>query len=113
MSRIVYCWRCRIDVPMLDEREWDDVLPHLRQGIHDIREYRQAHGASLLEAKMHVYGDGALQRYFGITGFQETNINALWHHRLSLYGPACSCCGKLLRTPRAKFCAACGTSVAQ
>jgi len=109
MSKIVYCWRCQIDLPMLEEGEWDDVLPRLTRGIRDMQAYRQINGGSILEAKMHAYGDGALERYFKITGFRETNINALWHHRLSLYGPPCSSCGKLLRTPRAKFCAACGT----
>jgi hypothetical protein len=94
---------------MLDEREWEQVLPHLAHGIHDIRAYHQAHGGGLMEAKMQVYGNGALQRYYEITGYRETSINALWHHRLSLYGPPCLSCGKPLRTPRAKFCAACGT----
>ena len=109
MSKIVYCWRCRIDLPMLDESEWDTVLPRLARGIREMREYRQTNGVGALDAKMRIYGDGALQRYFELTGVRESNINALWHHRLSLYGPPCSSCGKLLRTPRAKFCAACGT----
>jgi hypothetical protein len=62
---------------------------------------------------MSYYGtnDGAaklLARYYEITGFRETNPNAVGHHRLSMYGPPCSSCGKPLRTPRAKSCDACG-----
>jgi hypothetical protein len=97
MPKTAYCWRCKLAVPMLDEQEWEQVLPHLesrlRSGLRD------------------VYGQGALTRYFEITGFRETNVNAIWHHRLSQFGPPCPSCGKLLRTPRAKLCAECGVSV--
>ncbi len=95
---------------MLDEREWQEVVPLLTKGIEQIKQYRIDHGVSLAEAKHAVYGDGALQRYFEITGFRETNVNALWHHRLAMFGPPCSVCGKPLRTARAKMCAACGAS---
>ena len=94
---------------MLNEHEWEEVVPHLRKGLEEIKRHRAAHGVSLTEAKNAVYGKGALQRYFEITSFRETNVNALWHHRLSLFGPPCSACGKPLRTPRAKMCAECGT----
>ena len=53
MSKIVYCWRCQIDLPMLEEGEWDDVLPRLTRGIRDMQAYRQINGGSILEAKMH------------------------------------------------------------
>jgi hypothetical protein len=92
MPMTAYCWRCKIDVPMLDEQEWEQVCPHLRIGIRETKE-------------------GALSRYFEITGFRETNANAIWHHRQSLFGPPCASCGKLLRTPKASFCASCGAVV--
>jgi len=44
-----------------------------------------------------------LREYERITGFHETNPNAVYHHRLALYGPGCSNCGKPLRTPRQGF----------
>lgn len=95
---------------MLEEHEWQLVLPHLMDGINQTKEYRRVHTASIKEAKRAICGDGALQRYFEITGFRETNVNALWHHRVIQFGPPCSNCGKPLRTPRAKFCAECGAS---
>lgn len=49
-----------------------------------------------------------LTRYHELTGFAETNSNAVWHHVIALYGPPCAHCGKPLRTPRARLCAACG-----
>jgi hypothetical protein len=108
MSKVLYCWRCRADVPMLDEHEWRQVLPELTIGLRQIKHYRQAHEATLEEAKNETYGRGALARYRDITGFHETDPEVIWHHRLSLYGSPCEDCGKPLRTPRARMCAACG-----
>jgi hypothetical protein len=93
---------------MLDDAEWEQVVPHLKNAIAQIKDYRQAHNASLAEAQAHGYGQRALERYHDITGFREINVNALWHHRVSQFGPPCSSCGRPLRTPRARFCAECG-----
>jgi hypothetical protein len=49
-----------------------------------------------------------LDYYKEITGFEETEPNAIMHHRISQYGPPCEVCGKPYRTPLASFCAACG-----
>jgi hypothetical protein len=104
-----YCWRCRMNVPMLDEAEWAMVAPLLSSAIQDVKDYRDRHGVSLAEAKDKALGASALAKYHALTGFSETNVNALWHHRASLYGKPCATCGKPLRTPIATFCAACGS----
>jgi len=49
-----------------------------------------------------------LEMYRLLTGFVETNPNAVFHHEVAQYGPPCPQCGKPLRTPQARFCAACG-----
>jgi hypothetical protein len=109
MARILYCWRCRTDVPMLDEAEWAQVFALLSVSIVRLQEYREVHATSLPDAMRHVpVGRDALAKYREFTGYEEANINALHHHRASLYGPPCATCGKPLRTPRAKLCAACG-----
>jgi hypothetical protein len=83
---------------MLNDKEGSYVLEPMRL-------YEQR-SRDIESAKLFV-----LQRYFEVAGFQETNANAIWHHQLSQYGPPCQNCGKPLRTPRAKICAACGTAV--
>jgi len=94
---------------MLDENEWELIAPSLNNAISDIKRFSDTHEVSLTEARAHGYGREALAVYCHITGFHETNPDALWHHRLSLYGPSCCTCGKPLRTPQAKLCAECGT----
>lgn len=106
MPRTTYCWRCKIDVPMLTEDEWEFVNP--TSLIEHIKQYRRESGCSLAEAYRANLGHRALSTYESVTGFKESNPSALLHHRLTLYGPPCGVCGKPLRTPSASFCAACG-----
>ena len=108
MSQILYCWRCNVDVPMLDEAEWDLLSPHLANAIEQIKQYRLDHGVSLSEATEKGLGQEALRIYEQITGVRETNASMLWHHRIRLYGPPCSSCSKPLRTPQATRCVTCG-----
>lgn len=109
MARILYYWRCDRELPMLDEDEWAVMQPLLGRTISDFQDERTKTGIGLSEAQATgVFGRRALALYRESTGFEETNVNALWHHRLSLYGPPCVHCGKPLRTPRARLCAACG-----
>lgn len=107
MPQNLYCWRCDMVLPMLDEEEWAELAPLLVDPIKRIKSYREMHGVGLKDAHDHAF-DETLAFYNALTGFAETNVNALWHHRISLYGPPCTHCGKPLRTPRAKLCAACG-----
>ena len=108
MPVVTYCWRCRMDIPMLTDEEWESVSPHLANAVSQIKQYREQHQCSLAEANAKGFGHRALEIYGQITGFHETNANALFHHRRSIYGPLCHACGKPLRTPQARSCAACG-----
>lgn len=93
----LYCWRCRCEIPMLDETEFEQVLIELRFGFDN-----RARGLPEAEAYR-----SALDLYEEFTGLRETNPRALYHHRIAMYGPPCAQCGKPLRTPAARFCAAC------
>jgi hypothetical protein len=83
---------------MLNEDEYR--LVHSKRGAEAPTENR----AELVER----FFGPMLREYERITSLHETNPNAVHHHRLSLYAPPCSICGKPLRTPKARFCAACG-----
>jgi hypothetical protein len=78
---------------MLDDDEYREVISHSEAGA----------GAIGLQTK---FGP-MLAAYERITGFRETNPNAVFHHRLSEFGPPCRYCGKPLRTPKAKLCGSC------
>ena len=105
--RVFYCWRCRREMLMLNEGEWVEVAPYLDGYMRALKNYREEHSASLAEARERV-ADLACAAYERLTGCPETNYLAIYHHRLSLYGPPCPRCGRLLRTPKAAFCAECG-----
>lgn len=112
--RLLWCWRCRMELPMLDETEWEEVSQIHRESLGRVKAYRRAEGVALGDipddVRAHIFAP-LLDAFERLTGYRETNPSAIWHHRLSLYGPPCSECGKPLRTPRAKLCAACGAAV--
>src|SRR5690349_17839582 len=107
MKRL-WCWRCRMEIPMLDEEEFGRVLQHFRNGKSELLEAPPEEGTAWKHPVMTDALKRFLDEYNRITGFGETNANAVWHHRVSLYGPPCQSCGKPLRSPSARFCAACG-----
>jgi hypothetical protein len=89
----LWCWRCKTEVPMLNDEEFKRVSNLRNSGTEGgIREKMVG---------------PLLREYERITGFAETNPNAIFHHVLSMYGPPCKKCGKPLRTPRAKLCGSC------
>lgn len=92
---------------MLDEQEFAKIAPLHTQGLQSVKEFRAKSGAPIQDDPLTEHFQEMLAQYEAITGFKETNPNAVWHHRLSLYGPLCKRCGKPLRTPRAKLCGSC------
>ena len=119
--RILWCWRCRMALPMLDDDEWATVMQAHRASHDDpgeaiaiLNQEARRRGlapvspppadADLLERRLYHLTAG----YTLFTGEPETVANAVWHHVASQYGPPCEHCGKPLRTPRARWCPACG-----
>jgi len=98
MQRL-WCWRCKCEVPMLDDDEFSRVLS--QQDLEKLA----SQGREKLTLK-ECFAEFPAE-YEQITGFKETNPNAVLHHQLSLYGPPCKRCGKPLRTTRARLCGSC------
>lgn len=107
----LWCWRCRMEVPMLDEEEYRLVREARRDGMEAVERERRGIAAPspLTLHSPHAESERpTLEMYRLLTGFEETNPNAVWHHRISMYGPPCPSCEKPLRTSAARYCAACG-----
>lgn len=97
--KIRYCWRCRMDVPMLDEEEGKIASKLLAEGFREARNTKKNIPEKFRKL---------LDYYNELTGFKETNPNAIMHHFIDMYGPDCENCGKPYRTETATFCPKCG-----
>lgn len=98
--KIRYCWRCRMDIPMLDSEEGKIASKLLSEGFQEARK--------LSKASIQENFKKLLDYYKEVTGFEETNPNAIMHHFIDMYGPDCENCGKPYRTKTATFCPKCG-----
>lgn len=97
-----------MDIPMLDEEEYRVIAELYSQGIRATKEFRQEHNLPLEDCSLEERFSPVLLKYREITGFEETEANAVMHHRISLYGAPCKHCGKPLRSPKAALCGSCG-----
>jgi hypothetical protein len=114
--KVIWCWRCKRDIPMMEPDEADRVFGFQNRGLAtlDPESFRRIHEEFTgdpdgLQRRLEFereYG-GMLREYKRTTGFPETNPTALDHHQVALYGPPCEYCGKPLRTLEAKLCGAC------
>lgn len=109
--KVLWCWRCKMEVPMLDEDEFAVVDELFSGAFRTTEEFLLKHNLSLGECSIDELFRPAREAYERMTGVYESNHNAIMHHRISLYGEPCKYCGKPLRTPQAAFCAACGKTV--
>ena len=85
-----------MDIPMLDKEEFSIASELYSRGFKIEKTDRQDRFKELLEY------------YKNLTGFVETEPNAIMHHSLELIGPDCESCGKPYRTSKAKLSAYCG-----
>lgn len=119
--RILYCWRTRCDMPMLEEHEWHYIWETWRSHDKDSErtfaalslESEHRNGRRLTPAPEDISPLARTQwfvcaGYELFTGSQIDHPNFVRDLRVALYGPPCAHCGKPLRTSSARFCAECG-----
>lgn len=94
-------------VPMMEEKEWEQVFPLLSISSEQHKEYMKKNNCDL-KTSIENFRKAACDKYEELTEYKETNANALWHHHLKNFGPECDKCGHLYRTNKASYCANCG-----
>ena len=94
-------------MPMLNETEFAEVDALYSEAIRSTKDLRKETGVSLQHSSVDERFKPVRERYEAITGYHETNANAILHHRISLYGPPCVQCEKPLRSSKAKVCGSC------
>ncbi|TYP74822.1 DUF3450 domain-containing protein [Paenibacillus methanolicus] len=108
--KFMWCWRCEQDMPMLDEEEYARMNALYGECMRATEEFRLKHGLPAQMTSMNERFRPVVEAYEQLTGYSNVHHNAIMHHRISMYGVRCNCCGKPLRTPTANLCAACGTT---
>ncbi|MBA2939918.1 hypothetical protein HZF08_16525 [Paenibacillus sp. CGMCC 1.16610] len=106
--KLMWCWRCKQVMPMLDEVEYQQINQLYFECMQSAQKYRND---SLMKSSLNELFSPLVQEYERITGYKDLHHNAIMHHRISQYGDPCRKCGKPLRTPQAKMCVACGENV--
>ena len=104
---LLWCWRCKCEMPMLDEDEYAEVAKLYSEGIRATKEFRERWGVPLKEASIADRLRPVRDAYERITGMKNLHENVIMHHRISKCGPPCKRCQKPLRTPQAKLCGSC------
>ncbi len=107
MAEVHYCWRCRRDMPFLDEEEWQAVEPLLAGAAQAIKDYRSKNQCDLGTARRNCKPE-ATEKFFELTGMSDIHFDIIWHHRRKDWGIECQKCHRLFRTPKASHCANCG-----
>jgi len=105
--QVMWCWRCKQEMPMLDEAEYAEIARLHSESTLAAKEYRRQSDTTLADTPLRDFFAPVYAHYEQLTGVREQDHDEILHHRISLYGPPCNQCRKPLRTPKAKLCGAC------
>jgi hypothetical protein len=102
--KVLHCWRCRVEIPMLEDDEWRIVQAPMRRAERAGTPARREPAPSSDEPPVDPIFQAGLDAYEQITAVRETVFAAMAHHIVGGYGPACHNCGRPLRTHQATLC---------
>lgn len=94
---------------MLDEQEYAEAFRLYGECMTGAKEFRLRSDVPLADSNPRQRFAPLRAWHERLSGFPDCHENAIMHHRLADFGEPCRACGKPLRTPRAKRCAACGS----
>ncbi len=93
---------------MLDEQEFARVAEIYAEATRAVALYRRRHDLTKETVPTELLLQPVRHEYQDITGVFEPDPTVIMHHRVALYGPECSNCGKPLMSPEARSCGVCG-----
>ena len=95
---------------MLDEQEYAEASRLYGECAKAVKEFRRQWNVPLASAGTDERFRSIREWYEQLTGVSGCPQDVIMHHRLSKFGNPCRACGRPLRSPRAKLCAACGAA---
>lgn len=103
-----YCWRCREEVPMLNDAADAELQAMWAEACETIARRKLSAVDSPEEDSKQPEMEAFCRRYWEITGKEWKMRHLTVYHRIADYGPPCIHCGKPLRTHNATTCLECG-----
>ncbi|MDK8182028.1 hypothetical protein [Paenibacillus sp. UMB4589-SE434] len=82
--KMMWCWRCKCEMPMLDEGEYARIHKLYGDCMKATKELE--HGLSLEQLSMDERFRPVVKEYEKITGVSGVHHNAIMHHQISLFG---------------------------
>ena len=107
MAYVYYSHKFEEEVPLLDEKEWEEFAPYLTSYWQNTMKRKTG---TRYETPEFVE---AADKYEKMTGYRPSSFDYQNYFRLSSYGRPCEKCQKPFRTPKAKICAECGYELPQ
>jgi hypothetical protein len=101
--KMLWCWRCKAEMPMLDEDEYGEIARLYKEAMSATKEFRQLCGISLEGASIEQRFQPVRTHYERLTGMKECHENAILHHRRSLYGHHVHIVESPFEAPRLSF----------